>query len=306
MAMHATTPDTATRQRGWMSLAAGPFLVGLATWAAVFIALPSPLAARILLLAPLVVVPRLLAAVPRDPLPNLAGWPSLLAALPLLVAFALPQGPIAAVFALPWLGLAVVGVATAVRHALSLRMELFDPRRIPDVGIDVALGFLGVGGGFTVIDRLGVDVGYTPVIVLLTATHFHFAGLALTVIACLMARQRAWLRLTIVGMVVGMPVTALGFIVESSAINAVGALVVGLSGIGVGIALLMARASAQRGWVQRAAGAMFLAAMPMGIAWSRAILTGTAFVDLDTMVRTHGILNASGVVLTVIAGAPPE
>ena len=41
--------------------------------------------------------------------------------------------------------------------------------------------------------------------------------------------------------------------------------------------------------------------MPMGIAWSIAILTGLSFVDLDTMVRTHGALNATATLLAVVA-----
>jgi hypothetical protein len=39
--------------------------------------------------------------------------------------------------------------------------------------------------------------------------------------------------------------------------------------------------------------------MPMGIAWSRAILSGQTFLDLDTMIRTHGALNATAVLLGV-------
>jgi hypothetical protein len=39
----------------------------------------------------------------------------------------------------------------------------------------------------------------------------------------------------------------------------------------------------------------------MGIAWSLAMLTGQAFVDLETMVRTHGVLNSMAVLLAVVA-----
>jgi hypothetical protein len=41
--------------------------------------------------------------------------------------------------------------------------------------------------------------------------------------------------------------------------------------------------------------------MPMGIAWSVAILLGSTFLDLDTMIRTHGVLNASAMLLGVMS-----
>ena len=34
--------------------------------------------------------------------------------------------------------------------------------------------------------------------------------------------------------------------------------------------------------------------MPLAIGWSLAILTGQAFLDLDTMIRTHGELERAG------------
>jgi hypothetical protein len=47
-----------------------------------------------------------------------------------------------------------------------------------------------------------------------------------------------------------------------------------------------------------------LIGMPMGIAWSLAILTGQSFLDLETMVRTHGALNSLAVLLAVFAYRP--
>lgn len=38
---------------------------------------------------------------------------------------------------------------------------------------------------FIVVDRLGLEIRFSPVIVLLTATHFHFAGLGLLGLASL-------------------------------------------------------------------------------------------------------------------------
>lgn len=279
-----------------------PSLVGLIVWVTAMAILPAPLAARILLLAPLVIVPRLLALLPdRRWVRRLAGWPALLAALPLLIAFALPPGPLAAAFVVPWLGLAVAAALAAVLHGLAHPPSILQPRRLADLGIDVALGFWAVGAIFTVIDRLGLDTGFSTTIVLLTATHFHFAGFGLLGLASLLAGRRPWLRAPVAGLIVGIPLTALGFVLVSDAINAVGAVFVGLSGIGVGVGLLTVTGEGVPRWAARVAGVALLIGMPMGIAWSMAILAGASFLDLDTMIRTHGALNATAVLLGVAA-----
>ena len=298
-----TTPTV--RRRGEPVLVraiSSPLVVGLAIWFACLAFLQVPLAAQILLLAPLVIVPRLIPLLPpRSRIVSMGGWESLLTALPLLAAFYLSPAPVAAAFVLPWLAFALLGTTAAIRHGLTQLPSILLPRRLPDLGIDVALGFWSVGAAFTLMDRLGVETGFSPVIVLLTATHFHFAGFGLLALASLLAASRPWLRSSVIGLIVGIPLTALGFVLSSDPINAVGALVVGSSGIGVGIALLTGRFTEPAGWLSRAAGVALLVGMPMGIAWSLAILTGQSFVDLETMVRTHGALNSMAVLLAVAA-----
>jgi hypothetical protein len=293
----ATPIGEAGAGRSW-----APIAVGLVAWGVAMLVLPAPLAARILLLAPLVIVPRVIAILPARPwLATFAGWPAVVAALPLLVAVALPTGPLAAVFAVPWLCLALAGTFAAVAHGLSVMPSLLRLRDVPALGADVALGFWGVGAGFVVIERLGVDIGFSPAIVLLTATHFHFAGFGLLAVASLSSMSRPWLRVSVLGLIAGIPMTALGFVLASDAINAVGAAVVGSSGIGVAVALLTGPAGGWRRWASRLAGVALLVGMPMGIAWSLAILAGQRFLDLDSMIRTHGVLNSAAVLLAVVA-----
>lgn len=278
-----------------------PLLAGAIVWVAAMVLLPAPLAARILLLAPLVIVPLLIPILPaRRWIGALSGWPALLAALPLLAAFSLPTGPLAAALVLPWLLFALIGTAAAITHGLSQLPLILLPRQLPALGTDVALAFWGVAAIFSMIERLGIDTGFSPVIVLLTATHFHFAGFGLLGLASILAVPRPWLHASVLGLIVGMPITAVGFVLASDPINALGALFVGSSGIGVAVALLTRRARGAAGWLSMAAGVALLLGMPMGIAWSFAILTGQSFLDLDTMIRTHGILNSMAV-LTALA-----
>jgi len=163
-------------------------LVGLLIWIGALVMLPAPLLSRILLLAPLVFVPRLLRLLPltdRQWLSRLGGWPALTAGLPLLMAFASPSGPVAAVFVVPWLAFALIGALAAILHGLTHLPSILRPSHWPDLGLDVALGFWAVAAVFIVVDRLGLEIRFSPVIVLLTATHFHFAGLGLLGLASL-------------------------------------------------------------------------------------------------------------------------
>jgi YndJ-like protein len=279
--------------------------VGLAVWLIALVLLPASFAARILLLAPLVIVPRLLALVPARPWSaRLAGWPTFLAAVPLMVAFALPQGPLAGAFVVPWVAVALA--AAAVVHGLPNLPALLRPRNLPELGIDIALGFLAVGAGFALVDRLGIETGFSPVIVLLTATHFHFAGFGLLGIASLLARSRSSLQAAVAGLIVGIPITAAGFVLHSDPIGAVGALFVGLAGIGVGLALVVGGRPEATAWPSRLAGVALLVGMPMGIAWSLSLLLHLSFLDIDTMIRTHGALNGTAILLGVLSfrGAP--
>jgi hypothetical protein len=294
--MSSTLGQRYAADSGWSAL-----LVGAAVYVAELVLLPAPLAARILLLAPLVIVPQILWLLPdRRWVGRLSGWPALLAALPLVIAFGQPAGPLAAAFVVPWLIVAFVGALAAVLHGLAHLPSILRPRLLADLGIDVALGFWAVGAVFMLIDRLGVETGFSPAIVLLTATHFHFAGLGLLGLASLLARSRPWLRASIAGLIIGIPVTALGFVLVSVSASALGALFVGLSGIGVGVGLLTVPSNGRARWVSGVAGAALLIGMPMGIAWSLAILLGQSFLDLDTMIRTHGALNAAAVLLGVL------
>jgi hypothetical protein len=273
-------------------------IAGFVVWLAAFAILPAPIAARVLLLAPLVVVPRILALLPDRPrIAHVAGWPSLAAGVPLIVAFGLPPGPLAAAFVVPWLAVASLCAVAAVLHGLDHLPSILRPGSLPDLGMDVALAFLAVGAGFAFVDRLGVHTGFSPTIVLLTATHFHFAGFGLLGLTSLLARTRPYLRASVAGLIVGIPITAAGFVLASDPIGAVGALFVGLSGIGVGLGLVIAGGPSPTAWPSRLAGAALLVGMPMGIAWSLSLLFRLSFLDIDAMIRTHGALNAAAVLV---------
>ncbi len=262
------------------------------------------------LLAPLVVIPlgfRLLdIAVSGSRPPTLVLNVDLLAAGILVVAFLLPAGPLAAVLALPWL---VVTAGTALAAGLRL---LQDPNRFrPNLrhATDAAVAFLAIGAVFAVIDRLGArPLDLSPAIILLTAVHFHYAGFVLPLAGALAQRRRPsrWLEIALGAVVVGIPITALGFIGVPFA-NWIGAMLTAFGGLGIGLTTVLIARILLRGpavgpaaGLALVAGVSLLISMPMAAIYATGTLLGTAWLDLDTMARVHGTPNALGFALPVM------
>ena len=290
-----------------------PLVAGFGAWLAGLFLLPAPLAARILLLAPLVGVPGLLGRLPQRRvigslrLGDLGGLPALTAALPLLPAFALPAGPLAAGLTIPWLVLAGLLVVAAVVHGVHGLPRILHPTHAADLAADTALGFLGVGAVFATADRLGLRVmDFSATIGLLTAVHFHFAGFGLLSLAVLLAKRDDRLGLAAaIGLVIGMPLTATGFVLASSLVGWIGAVVVGVAGLGAALGFLRLAAAepGRRRLAMTGAALALLVGVPLRVGWASAVLFELPFLDLDAMVRTHGALN--GVAVTVAAVAWP-
>jgi YndJ-like protein len=280
--------------------------VGWAVWLVAAVAMSGPLIGRVLLLAPLVIVPRLLCRLDVPSAGSLGGWPAVVAALPLCVAFAQPPGLVAAVLTVPWIIVAVLALGATVRHLLPRLRSMTVQRDVREFGQAGAVGFLAVGATFIATDRLGLrPLGFSAIIILLTAVHFTFAGFGLLTISSGLAPRLRPAGFAVVGLIAGIPITALGFVADSLWVGALGAVVVGVSGFGVGISLLAAapgRATAaieRLAW--RIAGLCLLVAMPLGIGWSLALLFGGSLLPLDAMVRTHGFLNALAVTLVAMS-----
>ena len=167
-----------------------------------------------------------------------------------------------------------------------------------------------MGALFLTADRLGVaPLGFAPLIILLTAVHFHFAGFGLLALGSLAASGgHAASRVGTLALAAGMPLTAAGFTFDSPGVSLLGALVVGAGSLVVATALvasgLVASVRATQP-VQRLAsslgGLALLAGVPLGVTWAFAAVAGVTFLDVDTMVRVHGGLNAAGVVLGSLA-----
>jgi hypothetical protein len=259
-------------------------------------AVPAPLAARLWLAVPLVLVPRLGPQTSAHGAPIATyPWLAVLAGVAAAAALAWPPGAwVGAVLAVPWLALVLAGLAVDLAR-------LQTDRSPGSLAGFVADGFLVVGAGFLVCHRLAIDpMGFGSTIVLLTVVHFSVAGFALVAIGGLLASggsRVAWAG--VVGLVVGIPLTALGWMIGTPMAAWPGATTVAASGLLVAAAL--ARLSGSGRAARVGAAAALGVGMAMAIGWASALAWGIPYVDLETMVRTHGALNLLAVIVASFA-----
>jgi hypothetical protein len=243
------------------------------------------------LAAPFGVVPlalRLLEA-PR-PL-RLAVWPlAILAA----ASFAVPKGPWAGALAAPWAAFSALGALWGLTR---LRREL--PRLLETAG----LLLWPVGGAHLIASRLGMEVlGFREPIVLLTAVHFHYTGLALPVLAARSADRTPWPRLHLasaLAAVGGTPLLAVGFL-YSRPLQLAAAWLVSLGVWGLAASQLGCRPRL-RDLTARDLLAMSSASAGAGMALAAIYALGEFlhrdWLPIPTMAAGHGVLNGLGFVL---------
>lgn len=287
-------------------------VVGLEALLVALVGLPVPLAARLLLGAPLVIVPALLAVLPERRLAGLrltgsanAAWLALAAALPLLAAFSQPPGALALLLAGPWILLCGLAGVAALLHALPRIARFLRPAGATELATDAALGLLAVGGLFTLAERLGLSLlGFGPLSMLLGAIHYHFLGFGLLALVAWSSGSRRLLPfVATLAVAAGMAIAATGMATGQPAANWAGVLLIGLGGLSaVGLLLLRARASRPPVALALASAAALLGVgLSLGIGWSSSLFLGFAFLDGEAMVRLHGGLNATAVVLASLA-----
>jgi hypothetical protein len=241
----------------------------------------------------------------RLPVPSRAGLGLALAAWLLAIALAVPRGPMTAVFAGGWL-LATIGLALAALAGI-----LRDRRGLAgqpwSMAILVATGFLVVGAAWGVADRAGLrPFDFSTIVVQLTAVHFHVAGFLLTLAGALAWRTRPSpaAAVAVIALVVGMPLTALGFF-GAPLIAWLGSILVATAGILIAsrhlvISWRMAGGAAR--WALAVAGLALLGSMPLAIAYATGSTFGIGALDVPLMAAIHGGLNVVGFAIPAMVG----
>lgn len=267
-------------------------------------------ARAILAIGAIVVVPLGLSLVRQRPSTgHLGAVVLLLAAALLAVSQFVPAGKLAASFAAPWL------VVTAMVALAGLK-RAWIARRGPLSDLTIAAGmiYLAIGGYWAIFDRAGLrPLDFDPAIVLLTAIHFHYAGFALPILTGLAIRTHspdALSRLTALGVILSVPLTAVGITASqlgyAPLLELIAAWCMSLAGLGVAwLYVRLAMRPATSRWARELwiGGAIFLACgMVLSLAYGTRAYLPLPWLDIPRMRAVHGTANALGFTLPCLAG----
>jgi hypothetical protein len=216
-----------------------------------------------------------------------------------VASFAPAPGLTAGVLATPWL-LACLWMALAAVFWLWKGKSLYSSSLVPAA----SLAYLAVGSAWLVISRLGDrPLGFSGVIVELTAVHFHFAGFAAPLLALAtgealearFSRLAVLARATGMGVAAAMPIVAAGFFAGQE-VAAAGASLLATS-LWL-LAALMLPAAATLSGAQRTllaiAATSVLGAMVLAVEYAAGPLIGLRVLSVDHMAQIHGMANAFG------------
>lgn len=284
---------------------------GAATWLLlVVLALPgiyrADLIELVLLFAVLVIVPLILKLLQTD-FQKTCGLSSsglfifhALAAACACISFGIEPGAVAGLLSGPWLLFTLFLAATGLRLLLRSR-----PPVISELPVPLALLYSAIGGSWLVIARIGLaPMDFEPVIVKLTAVHFHYAGLATPIIA---TRSLSYFRqskrlpaLVCLGVIAGPPLLAIGITV-SPAVELFGAFVQALS-LGIWAFLVLRSLSNFRSKTIQILLSIAAFAVAFAMICSGWYACGEFFaislINIPMMARLHGISNAFGFILS--------
>lgn len=238
------------------------------------------------------------AAVPRWL--RIAAWPAgAIAGLGLLLVE--DAGVVATLTVVPYAGVAVAAGVIGARRLIAR------PRSASRIALGVGLVFVPAATFWLACARGGYALlGYAPFWVLLTAAHFHVAGVYLLVVLGRITHDRGRVAAAIaLACVLSVPLTAAG-IYGPAWLEVAAAVGMAASGFGAGVLLVTTP-----GRALRVAGAVLLLSMPLAGAFALRD-HGTSFSilgfdPLGSMLISHGVLNAlafAAISLVVLARSP--
>jgi hypothetical protein len=268
-----------------------------------WLAEPFPVAA-LFALSPLVLFPLLLRPLmgpPESALLRGLTWTQLPCALLLPLSFQLQAGAVATIAVLPWVGWTGLLAVEALRRlaALIRRDGVIGLVRSTELAVIAGLGFPIIGAGWLVLDRLNIQpFGFSPLIVLLTAVHFHHAGFTLPLSAGYLGRvhpEDRVLRVAALTIVFAVPLVAIG-ITWSPILELVGAWLTAGAAMVIAVGLLLRTRVVPiiPALLFAISGACLLAGMAFAGSYALSEYRGVPWPDIMAMVDLHGAINALG------------
>jgi hypothetical protein len=300
---------------GGLAVTDASALAGALLWAgAVFTGELATVAEQALALAPLVLIPLGMGMGAAGSFQGTAGrlysaavLSQPLGAFLLLVPLVLPlSGTGAAIATVPW------GVVTGLLGLMALaRTRERGLWPVSEAVIDAGFAYSTVGAVALVLHHLGITFWFEPIIILLTAVHFHYAGFVLPVLTGLAGRSLGdrtgtGFRVLVGVVLIGPALIAIGIsfspVVE---VIAVGGFTVAVAILGGYITI---RIAPQRPRLQGALVALSSLALPvsmvLALGYGIGTFTGANLLGLgiSRMITLHGTLNAFGFALLGMIG----
>ena len=208
--------------------------------------------------------------------------------------------PLGFLFALPWL---LVRTRSAfcvliwwVRHGVS---------GLADFCTRSARVFPAIGAAWLVANRAGwTPWNFDPLIVLLTAAHFHHAGFTLPLMAGLNAKAKpgCWTRLSCVAILLGVPLVAVGITCTHFGVlrfvEPFGVTILVLGALGVAVSQIKRGLEPEHRRIARVgflvSGVSLFAAMLLAMSFGLRYLIPQFALTMPQMWMIHGTLNAFG------------
>jgi hypothetical protein len=265
-------------------------------------------------LAPLVLIPLGIGMAATPPfagtarqLYNVAVVAQPIGAVLVLVSLVVPSGSTEArLAAIPWVFVTSLLGLTALARTLDRGVW-----PLSETVIDAGFAYSIVGAVAVVLHQFGITFWFEPVIILLTAVHFHYAGFVLPVLTGIAGRaldeQLGTMFRLLTGIVlIGPAIIAVGIsfspVVE---VLAVSVFTVAVAVLGGYVVVRVAPARPRLQGVFVAVSAVVLpASMVLALAYGLSTYTGINLLGLDisTMIELHGVLNAVGFALIGVVG----
>lgn len=205
-----------------------------------------------------------------------------------------------AVEAVPWMLVRAAAAVEAIRHCS--RETLRDPAELTLVSARI---FPAIGAVWFVAHRATwTPWGFDPLIVLLTAAHFHHAGFTLPLMAGLNARANpgCWTRFSCVAILTGVPLVAVGITCTHFGVQKwvepFGVAILVLGALGVAVSQMRQSLEKQHPILVRMcfvlSGASLLLAMLMALGFGLRYVIPNFALTMPQMWMIHGTLNAFG------------
>ena len=208
--------------------------------------------------------------------------------------------PLGFLLSVPWLWVraraAVPVVMDWLRHGIPNHDRLC---------LECARVFPAIGAAWLVANRANwTPWGFDPLIVLLTAAHFHHAGFTLPLMAGLNAREKpgCWTRFSCVAILLGVPLVAVGITCTHFGVmkfvEPFGVAVLVLGALGVAVSQVWRGLEPQRTiWTRVGfliSGSALFAAMVLALSFGLRYLIPNYALTMPQMWMIHGTLNAFG------------